>query len=243
MIGLGWDDVIASDLAGYRVYTSTAPGGPFNLHATVTITEFLDLSVTNTIAYYYQVSAYDNGSNESGPSNIASATPYSLAPYTNTTTVSCTGTVPNCSDAGGPKDDNIISLDPGESVTLDFGAGYGIMDGPGPDMVFYENPFGIGIRLDFVTIDVSEDGTNWYTVFNWDGIAGGVSGTNIDAHAIDGSGEEENEDIDSSELYNGTGITIDIGIWTPGGYSFRYVRLSDAGGTERSEIDAVERLN
>ena len=244
MIGLGWDDLtIEADLAGYRVYSSTFPGGPFNLHATVAITEYLDLSVTNAITYYYQATALDTGSNESGPSNIASATPYSLAPYTNTTTVSCTGTVPNCSDAGGPPDATTVDLGTGEQVTLDFGDGYGILDGPGYDMVFYENPNPPGILLDLVTIDVSHDGLTWYTVFDWDGVAGGVSGTNIDTYATDGLGEEEDEAIPSGDLYNTTGIAIDIDSWTPAGYSFRYVRFTDAGGTQPAQIDAVERLN
>jgi len=245
MIGLGWDDLtFEADLAGYRVYSSTSPGGPFNLHATVAITEYLDLSVTNAITYYYQTTAFDLASNESGPSNVASATPYSLAPYTNTTTVNCTGGVPNCGDAGGPPDGTtIIDLNPGQTVTLDFGAGYGIMDGPGYDMVFYENPNVPGILLDFITIEISYDGITWYTVFDWDGVPGGVSGTNIDAYATDGLGEEENEAIPSGSLYNNTGVAIDIDPWTPGGYSFRYVRLTDGGGTDTAQIDAIERLN
>jgi hypothetical protein len=246
MIGLGWDDIPpAADLAGYRVYSSTSPVGPFNLHTTITITEYLDLSVTNAITYYYQATAFDVGSNESVPSNIAFAAPYSLAPYTNTTTVNCSGGVLNCSNAGGPPDATIISLGSGEQATLDFGDGYGILDGPGYDMVFYESPFGGGIQVDFVTIDVSHNGVDWYTVFDWDGIAGGVSGTNIDGYATDGLGEEENEYIASGDLYLGstTGIAIDIGPWTPGGYSFRYVRFTDAGGTDTAQIDAVERLN
>jgi hypothetical protein len=244
MIGLGWDDLtIEADLAGYRVYSSTSPGGPFNLHATVAITEYLDLSVTNAITYYYQATAFDTGSNESGPSNIASATPYNLAPYTYTTTIdTCFGPA-DCSAAAGPQDSGVLDLGVGEYVTLDFGDGYGIMDGPGYDMVFYENPNVPGILLDFITIEISHDGLTWYTVFDWDGAPGGVSGTNIDSYATDGLGEEENEAIPSGSLYNNTGVAIDIGPWTPGGYSFRYVRLTDAGGTDAAQIDAVERLN
>jgi hypothetical protein len=171
--------------------------------------------------------------------------PYSLAPYTYTTNVSCAGTVSNCSNAEGPPDGNVADLGTGGELTLDFGDGYGILDGPGWDMVFYENPSGGGIQLDLVTIEVSHNGVDWYTVFNWDEVAGGVSGTNIDSYATDPGGEVENEFIPVGDLYLGstTGIAIDIGIWTPGGYSFRYVRFTDAGGTDTAQIDAVERLN
>jgi hypothetical protein len=244
---LGWDDLtIEPDLAGYRVYSSTVPAGPFNLQASVPITEYLDISVTNAITYYYQVTAIDAGSNESGPSNVASALPYSLAPYTYTTNVTCSGGVSNCNSAGGQKDGNVADLGNGEQVTLDFGDGYGILDGVGYDMVFYENqnPAGTGgIWLDYITIDVSHDGTTWHTVFNWDGIAGGVFGTNIDGFATDGLGEEQNEVIDALSLYDDTGVAIDIGPWTPAGYSYRYVRLTDPTGADNAQIDAVERLN
>jgi hypothetical protein len=252
-ISLGWDDLtIEPDLAGYRVYSSTAPGGPFNLHASVAITdEYLDLSVINTVAYYYQVTALDTGSNESGPSNIASALPYSLAPYTFTTTINpCSGPT-SCSAAAGQPDGGTLDLNAGEYFILDFGDGYGIVDGPSYDLVLYEYPSGGGILMDFITITISADGATWFTVFAWDNTPGGVFGTNIDSYAIDGDGEFENEPIPASSLYPppssppnwNTGVAIDIGPWTPAGYSFRYVRLEDAGGGDDAQIDAVERLN
>lgn len=113
-------------------------------------------------------------------------------------------------------------------------------------MVFYEsqNPAVTGgIYLDLITIEVSQDLSTWYTVFDWDGVAGGVSGTNIDSYAISPPGEEPDEIIPQGPLYNDTGVAIDIGPWTPGGYSFRYVRLTDAGTPGNAQIDAVERLN
>jgi hypothetical protein len=244
-VNLGWDDfTIEPDLVGYLVYSSTTSGGPFYLHASVPITEYLDSTVINATTYYYQVTAIDAGSNESAASNVASALPYSLAPYTFTTTIDTCSGPPDCSAATGQPDGSALNLgDTGYQVTLDFGDGYGIMDGVGYDMVFYESPFGTGIQVDFVTIDLSYNGSTWYTVFNWDGNAGGVLGTNIDAFATDGGGEQENESIDSSFLYNNTGIAIDIGPWTLAGYSFRYVRFTDAGGSDSAQIDAVERLN
>ena len=139
---------------------------------------------------------------------------------------------------------------------LDFGAGtgYGIIDGLGPDMVFYEYsatvdlgpPIGPepGILLDFTLIELSADGANWFPVFDWDGNPGGVSGTNIDSYA---AVESENEPIPSRDLYGTlpykTGIAIDIGVWTSPGYSYRYVRFTYPAGTQGAQVDAVERLH
>ena len=119
--------------------------------------------------------------------------------------------------------------------------------------LFYEWPRGgawpssAGILLDFVIIEISADGTTWYTVFAWDGNPGGVVGTNIDAYATDGNGEQDNEAIPASALYpsggTGTGVTIDIGPWTPAGYAYRFVRFTCPGSSDPAQIDAVQRLN
>ena len=73
----------------------------------------------------------------------------------------------------------------------------------------------------------------------------GLSREELDQQVSKMYGEEENEFIPTVDLYLGstTGIAIDIGLWTPGGYSFRYVRFTDAGGIDTAQIDAVERLN
>jgi hypothetical protein len=233
----------------YRVYSSTTGILPFALHAAVPVTRYLNLSLTNGTTYSYYVTAFD-GSQESGSSNIVSAQPYDITPYTTTTNVTCTG-VPDCGNAQGPPNESAANIPEltGELV-FDFGVGHGIMDGSGPDFIFYEWPVdgvwpsAAGILLDFVKIELSADGTNWYTVFNWDGIAGGVAGTNIDVpYAADG--EQDNEAIPPGALYSTTGITIDIGPWTPAGYSFHLVRFTcPAGGDgDPAQVDAVQRLN
>jgi hypothetical protein len=248
---LGWDANSEPDLAGYRVYSSTNGAGPFALQATAPIARYLNTLLTNGTIYYYYVTAFDVGNNESGPSNTASAQPYDITPYTYTTNVTCNGaTVVNCNDAGGAPNNGVADISGAGELVLDFGAGRGIIDGTGPDMVFYEywvtapQP---GILLDYTFIDLSADGTTWYRVFAWDGIAGGVVGTNIDSYATDGNGESENEQIPASSLYGSpfqSGITIDIGVWTPPGYSYRYVRFTyPSGGAQSAQVDAVERLN
>jgi hypothetical protein len=165
-----------------------------------------------------------------------------------TTTAVCTGTTYfNCPFAEGPPDDLIAGVVNTGTIILDFGPGNGVTDGPGPDMVFYERPNPPGILLDYVHIELSTDGMSWDTVFNWDGVPGEVWGTNIQAYAASGPGEEENEPILDSDLYPypGWGITIDIAAvlppLPPGTY--RYVRITQPpGATDTAEIDALQTL-
>ena len=249
---LGWDDN-QTGLTGYRVYSSTVgAGGPFALHATSPVTSYLDLPLANGTDYYYYVTAVNAGG-ESLPSNVASDMPYAIAPFVYTPDVTCNGPIIGaCNAAGGSPDGTIAAITNTGEIILDFGfgSGYGIIDGPGPDLVFYERAYAPGILLDYVTVDISWNGTDWYTVFNWDGVAGGVVGTNIDGYATDTTGpfpgEADNEEILAGDLYNNTGITIDIGAVQPpppAGYAYRYVRFRNPGGSQESEIDAVERLN
>ncbi len=255
---LGWDPNSEPDLAGYRLYSSTTGLLPFALHATLPITtRYLDLPLSNGTVYSYYITAFDTGSHESSPSNIASAQPYDITPYEypDPAAYECSGVVAdNCSDATGAPDENCANINGTGVLTLNLGIGLGIMDGPGYDMVFYERPNLPGILLDFIIIELSWNGTDWYPVFVWDGIPGGVSGTNVDAYAADG--EQENEQIDANDLYPppaappnwNTGIAIDIGAVPsppPPGYSYHLIRFRypATGGTEFGEIDAVRRLN
>jgi hypothetical protein len=179
--------------------------------------------------------------------------------------------VPECSDAVGPDEPSgtSVHLSGSDVITIDFGVGNGISDGSGYDMVFYEWPnpdIGagvLGIRLDFVRIELSEDGIVWYTIFEWDGDPPGatdVAGTNVDSYANDADGEVDNEPIPWYDLYpvplsspHNSGIAIDIGIaaqaiqppqgpLSPG--PFRWVRVSvPSGAAEHAQIDAIVRLN
>ena len=76
-VDLDWSDNIESDLAGYNVYRSAIPGGPYTIiGGSLSIpSSYIDSSVSSGTSYYYVVAAVDNGANESGYSNEDSATP------------------------------------------------------------------------------------------------------------------------------------------------------------------------
>jgi len=164
-------------------------------------------------------------------------------------------TIINCNNAAGDPDGLLARIPPGitGTITLDFGAGNGITDGPGYDLVYYERVVTAGIWLDYITITVSTDGAAWYPVLAWDGVAGNVNGTNIDSYATDADGEQENEPIPATDLYpapSGTlpnyGIAIDLNGVIPAvpGGPFRYVRFAHPlSATEPAQIDALVRLH
>ena len=76
-VDLSWDAVTATDLAGYHVERTATGAGTWTRLTTNVLsqTSYTDNSATNDTAYTYRVVAVDTASNESGPSDTASATP------------------------------------------------------------------------------------------------------------------------------------------------------------------------
>ncbi|MFA5292838.1 MAG: carbohydrate-binding protein [Phycisphaerae bacterium] len=74
---LGWNDNTEPDLAGYNIYRSTTSGsGYIKLNSSLLSSpDYSDSSVTNTITYYYVVTAVDTSSNESAHSGEVTAIP------------------------------------------------------------------------------------------------------------------------------------------------------------------------
>lgn len=104
-----------------------------------------------------------------------------------------------------------------------------------------------GIWLDWIIIEIS-DGSNWYTVFNWsDNIRD--QNTNADYAILTlpppppNPEEMDQRPIPSSDLYNATGVAIDIDSIVPPG-TYIYIRFSaPPGDTDgQAEIDAIEIL-
>ena len=70
-VALDWNNNTEPDLAGYNVYRSGTPGGPFTKvnTALVTASAYTDTGLTNGNPYYYVVRAVDTSDNESPDSN------------------------------------------------------------------------------------------------------------------------------------------------------------------------------
>ena len=75
-VDLDWTDNNEPDLAGYRVYRSL-DGSAFSLVSggLVVGSAYTDATVSNGTTYWYEVTAVDGSSNESGPSAMVFATP------------------------------------------------------------------------------------------------------------------------------------------------------------------------
>lgn len=130
----------------------------------------------------------------------------------------------------------------GSSATFNFPI---LVNGnPGWDLVYYEYPHGAcgGILLDWVIIQVG-DGSTWYTVFDWgDGI---IDGNAITAAA--GLPEDDHRDLCDWQLYNSTGVAIDLdAVVPPGAYPylrFRAPAVPPPGDPDGIiEIDAIQTL-
>jgi N-acetylmuramoyl-L-alanine amidase len=67
-------DAGGSGLAGYEIYRSNSPAGPFTIIATTTATKYNNGGLSNNRAYWYYVKAYDGAGNRGAPSNTATAT-------------------------------------------------------------------------------------------------------------------------------------------------------------------------
>ena len=118
------------------------------------------------------------------------------------------------------------------------------------DLVFYEysvSPMFEGIWLDWIIIEIS-DGNNWYRVFNWGDNARDTN-TNVDYVILTvpvtppDPEEVDQRPIATGDLYNGTGVAINIdGLVPLGNYTFIrfYAPTGDVDGG--AEIDALEIL-
>jgi hypothetical protein len=76
-VSLDWEDNSEPDLAGYDVYRSDAPGGPYAkiTSSPLTGSSYIDTTVVNQQTYFYVVSAIDAANNASLFSNEVAVTP------------------------------------------------------------------------------------------------------------------------------------------------------------------------
>lgn len=148
----------------------------------------------------------------------------------------------------GTNPDGIIYPQPsGSTLTLNINI---VVNGnPSWDLIYYELAAGNGILLDWVTIQIS-DGLNWYTVFNWSDEIADIN-TNVDfnilayplAAPFPPPNEPDQRDIPIAELYNSTGIAIELdSVVPPGTYPYLRIYAPPGDVDGQLEIDAIQVL-
>ena len=175
----------------------------------------------------------------------------------NTATVSSSITDPNpgnnsatdtdvlLSSVGTTPDGTVFVLSANGFLTLNLNTAAN--GDPGvPDLVYYEQPEGSGVLLDWVIVQVG-DGTSWFTVFNW-GDEVRDTNTNMDYAGLTlpppvgpPPNEPDQRDILSTDLFMSTGIAIDLDSVVPAG-NYLYVRFLAPAGAGDVQIDAVQSL-
>jgi len=162
--------------------------------------------------------------------------------FTPTATTIPIPTDPTPPEIGITPDGNAFVLPAGGILTLGINL---VANGDSSfDLVYYEFPAASGILMDWVILEIS-DGNNWYTIFNWGNNLADTN-TNMDFNILSNPQvpeEPDQRDVPSAELYNSTGIAINIdAIVPPGTYS--YIRfIAPAGDVDNQmEIDAIEVL-
>ncbi len=138
-------------------------------------------------------------------------------------------------------------FDPGDGISATFLLPVAIIaDGDigTPDFVYYEYLFDpTEVLMDWVQIEISTDQAIWYTVFFWGNCTppdppGGAPGsciadtnTNVNINVIGGY-ESDNRSFNPANLYNASGVTIDVdGIVPPGNYFYLRITAPIIGGS------------
>jgi competence ComEA-like helix-hairpin-helix protein len=141
---------------------------------------------------------------------------------------------------------------PYSALVLDMQRGNEIIDGPGPDLYYYERPNGPGIFLDQVEVAVAPENNQggygtFETIFVW-----GDGDTNNNGEIPPEIPEGPEQPITSTYLQNGWGIPIDLTkvITTSETTLYRFVRfrtwppdVAHDNIDDRAEVDAVERVH
>jgi len=211
-------------------------------NSTANFTDAVDLPNGGSITYTVtaNISAFAVGTlNNTASVNVPAGI---MDPNTgnNSATDSDTSTGGTEPDVGGP-DGNDYNPGPNGSITILLSQGITAGGSSTPDFVYYEIISApVLVDMDWVMIEVSADGVTWYTVFVWGDGAPDIN-SNVDINVIGGM-ENDNRQINTSNLYNQTGVTIDIdaipGIST--GTIYPWIRISGIGGADGPNIDAIQ---
>ena len=148
----------------------------------------------------------------------------------------------------GPPDNTVYAIADGGSVTFYLSQPIVANGDAAADLVFYELAVGADILIDHLVIEISPDGVTWYRVFFW-GDATVDTNTNVSRSLPNINAacpaETDNCAIPTTELYNTTGITIDVDnspyAAVPAG-NYYYIRFTEPGlgSTDGAHVDSIE---
>jgi hypothetical protein len=170
-------------------------------------------------------------------------TPTSTPTPTATPNNPCPGNVPAGEPNIGLPNGIIAQVQCGGDLLIDLGS-QRITSHTGHDFVYYEQAACGGICLDWVQVEVcpaSGCAGGGVIVFTW---GDDLPDTNTNVASYAAGGEIDNEAILGGDLYNNSGITIDVdafGPVPPGGY--RYIHILSPynwPNNDGSEIDSIE---
>jgi uncharacterized repeat protein (TIGR01451 family) len=150
----------------------------------------------------------------------------------------------------GPADGGVYPIGDGGSATFYLNQPIVANGDAAPDFVFHElliTTPPVGVYLDQVIVEISADGVTWYRVFFW-GDNNPDTNTNVDNVNITNISstcptEFDNCIIAPADLYNGTGITINVDPFAPAG-NYYWIRFTEPGLTpgDGTHVDAIEIL-
>ena len=229
------------------------PGPPSTASCTASGTGNINDTAVNLPAggsVIYTINATVNGFAAGILENTASVIPPSglvdAVPGDNTATDT------NFNALGGPNiglPDNIVTSPTGGTTTTYFFSPAITNDGTNsPDFVFYERDMAPGILFDNVIVELSTDGGSWTQVLNWGNNLDDTN-TNMSLSIIGDGGNPSNPEYDDrpipyAELYNNTGITIDIDSLGLSG-SYPWIRfycptIAEGNTDDLCDIDAIQ---
>jgi uncharacterized repeat protein (TIGR01451 family) len=221
---------------------SCTPGGVGNISDAVNLPPGLQVTYTITA----NISSFATGA----LTNMASVTTptgfVDVAPGNNS--VTDTNTSLSGEPDVGPPDGSWYSIPQGSALVIMISPGIAADGDAGvPDFVYYERlavpDHPTSVELDWVQVEISQDGSTWYQVFYWGDPGGSPDvNTNVDVQNSIGdlcATEVDNCVIAQDRLYNFTGITVDIdGLVPPGTYP--WMRISAPASPDSSEVDAIQ---
>lgn len=246
----GWVDFLTPGVSivtgtPFPPVTSTSPPEPTTV-SSATHTPTVAASPTNTLFYIPFTPTPTPKPRRTKTKPAATPTATTIAPTASQTATQTPGVIPTDPpppEIGITPDGVVYFLPSGSTLTL--GINLVANGDPNFDLVYYERPAPIGgIFLDWVIVEIG-DGSNWYTVFYWGNNIADTN-SNMDFNILSNPQtppEPDQRTILPGELYNSTGVAIDVdAIVPPGNYSYIRFTAPPGDSDNQMEIDAIEVL-